>query len=109
MLRLRVLCSLTLMLAGAAAASAQSSEPIGLFAADVRVAFPKYKQTESVATALGVNTLDLPTRGLGLVFGGNLYPLRKGAVTLGLGAELMMSLGLRVGSVRCQAATAIAC
>ena len=35
-------------------ASAQSSEPIGLFAADVRVAFPEYKQTESVATALGV-------------------------------------------------------
>ena len=91
MLRLRVLCSLTLILAGAAAASAQSSEPIGLFAADVRVAFPKYKQTESVATALGVNTLDLPTRGLGLVFGGHLYPLRKGVVTLGLGAELMMS------------------
>jgi hypothetical protein len=38
-----------------------------------------------------VDKLDLPTRGLGLVFGGHLYPVRKGVVTLGLGAELMMS------------------
>jgi Outer membrane protein beta-barrel domain len=91
MLRLRVLCSLTLLLTAAGTAAAQGSEPIGLFAADVRVTFPKYKQTESVATALGVDTLDLPTRGLGLVFGAHVYPLRKGVVTLGLGAELMAS------------------
>jgi hypothetical protein len=91
MLRLRVLCPFVLILAGAGTAAAQTSEPIGLFAADVRVAFPKFKQETSVATELGVDTLDLPTRGLGLVFGAHLYPLRKGVVTLGLGGELMMS------------------
>jgi hypothetical protein len=90
MIRLCVLFSLTLLtIAGTAAA--QSGESIGLFAADVRVTLPKFKQTSSVATALGVQTLDLPTRGFGLVFDAHLYPARKGVVTLGLGGELMMS------------------
>ena len=91
MIGLRVVagCGLVLLLAGPAAA--QAVEPIGLFAADARVAFPGYKQTEGVAQALGVETLDLPKRGLGLVFGAHLYPVHRGVVTLGIGGELMAS------------------
>src|SRR5690349_24344885 len=91
MIGLRVLagCGLTLLLATPAAA--QAVEPIGIFAADARVAFPGYGQTESVAAALGVQTLDLPKRGLGLVFGAHFYPLRRGAVTFGIGGEVMAS------------------
>jgi hypothetical protein len=90
MIRVRLLIFLTLLWAPATVA-AQSSEPIGLFAADVRVPLPKFKQAASVATALGVDPLDLPTRGFGLVFGAHLYPARKGVVTLGIGGELMTS------------------
>jgi hypothetical protein len=91
MIGLRVLagCGLVLMLAGPAAA--QRAEPIGLFAADARIAFPGFKQTQEVADALGVDALDLPRRGLGLVFGAHLYPVRRGAVTLGIGGEVMAS------------------
>jgi hypothetical protein len=91
MIGLRVVagCGLVLLLAGPAAA--QAVEPIGLFAADARVAFPGFKQTEGVAQALGVETLGLPKRGLGLVFGAHLYPVHWGVVTLGIGGEVIAS------------------
>jgi hypothetical protein len=88
---LRVLLFLVFLAALAGRASAQGREPIGLFVADVRVALPGYKQDPNVAAALRVDTLDLPSRGLGLVFGGHIYPLRRGVITFGLGAELMTS------------------
>jgi hypothetical protein len=88
---LRALGALALMLALAAPASAQGKEPIGLFAADARIAFPGYKGMPAVATELGVNPMDLPPRGLGLVLGAHVYPARKGLVTLGIGAELLTS------------------
>ncbi len=91
MIGLRVLAGCVVMLLSAGPAAAQAVEPIGLFAADARIAFPGFKQTEGVADALGVQTLDLPNRGLGLVFGAHLYPLRRGAVTLGIGGEVMSS------------------
>ncbi len=72
-------------------AAAQTHERLNLFTADARLTFPGYEQSDSVATSLGVDKLALPERGLGLVFGAHLYPLRKGVVTLGLGAELMAS------------------
>jgi Outer membrane protein beta-barrel domain len=91
MMRMRGLCPLALLLGFCTTAAAQGPEPIGRFAADVRVALPGYPQTATVATALGVDPLDLPTRGLGLAFGAHLYPARKGVVSLGLGAEWMVS------------------
>jgi Outer membrane protein beta-barrel domain len=72
-------------------AAAQTRERLNLFTGDARLTFPGYEQSDSVATSLGVDKLALPERGLGLVFGAHLYPLRKGVVTLGLGAELMAS------------------
>ena len=85
-----VVCSF-IVLAFAGYASAQPRERLNLFAADARLTFPGYKQSDSVAAALGVDKLALPSRGFGVVFGAHLYPLRKGVVTLGLGAEVMAS------------------
>jgi hypothetical protein len=68
-------------------------KPIGRFVADVRVAFPKFKDLPSVNDAIGVTEDDTPGRGLGLVFGVHVYPLRMGPVTLGLGGELLVSRG----------------
>src|SRR5213079_1028545 len=82
-------CGLVMLLASPAAA--QTVEPIGLFAVDARIAFPGFKQTKGVADALGVQTLSLPKRGLGLVFGAHLYPLRRGVLTVGIGGEIMTS------------------
>jgi hypothetical protein len=79
--------------ATAMSAAAQDKEPIGRFVADVRVAFAGYKQESTVATPLGVATLSLPKRGLGLIFGGHVYPVRKGIFALGLGAEWIVSPG----------------
>jgi hypothetical protein len=91
MIGLRVAYGCALVCLMAAPAAAQAVEPIGIFAADARVAFPGYKQPESVATALGVDSLSLPTRGLGLVFGAHFYPLHRGALTLGIGGEVLAS------------------
>ena len=86
---------LTLAIAAAvpAAARAQDREPLPRIAADVRATFPKFPQEESVATALGVSTENLPGRGLGFALGLNVYPARLGKVTLGLGAEYQQSGG----------------
>jgi hypothetical protein len=81
------------LLASAAPARAQAPrEPPGPFAADVRVALPRYKDDSSLASALGVTADNLPGRGLGLAGGANWYPLRR-KVTLGIGVEWLVSRG----------------
>jgi hypothetical protein len=73
---------------------AQTSEPIGPFAADLRVVMPRFKEDLSVATALGVASTNLPTRGLGIAGGVHWYPVRMGRlVTLGVGGEILISGG----------------
>jgi hypothetical protein len=62
--------------------------PIGRYVADARLHFPKFKQDPAISGALGVATDNLPTRGLGFVFGAHFYPLRLGILTLGLGGEI---------------------
>jgi hypothetical protein len=70
-------------------------QPIGRFAADARGAMPRFKQTRAIADVIGVEPAALPSRGLGLVFGAHVYPLRMGPVTLGLGGEVMTSRATR--------------
>ena len=70
---------------------AQTPEPIGPIAIDVRVATPRFKENADVASALGVSTTNMPGRGLGLAGGLHWYPVRMGRVTLGLGGELLFS------------------
>ena len=87
---------LVLLVAGAAAPlPAQDhpadTKPIGRFTADVRGAFPKFKQDPTIATAAGVDKENLPGRALGLVIGAHWYPARIGRVTFGLGGEIMMA------------------
>jgi hypothetical protein len=64
---------------------------IGGFVVDVRGAFPKLAQDESVASGIGVTRANLPTRALGLVFGAHVYPLGGKSVALGIGGEFLMS------------------
>jgi hypothetical protein len=68
-------------------------KPIGWFAADARIALPRFKQDPGVAAALGVTSENLPTRGLGLAAGAHVYPLRTRRFALGLGAEFLRSRG----------------
>ena len=63
--------------------------PIGRFAVDARVAFPKFKDDLAIATALDVTVPNLPGRALGPVIGAHWYALRLGKVTVGFGGELM--------------------
>lgn len=65
-------------------------EPIGRFAADVRVALPRFPDDAATATALGVTAENLPSRGLGVAAGATVYPVRFGKVSLGVGGEWLI-------------------
>lgn len=97
-LRASLVASVLLLTAGASLPSAQGPDPdhrpIGRFTADVRGAFVGYPDDPGLATFLGVTQEDLASRGLGLVLGGHVYPLRLGRyVALGVGGELLFSRG----------------
>ena len=92
---MRRFAALVFSLALAPPAAAQQTEPIGPFAIDIRGAFARHKAEPSVATALGVQAANLPTRTLGLAAGLHLYPLRSRRVTLGLGGNFVMTRGSR--------------
>ena len=68
-------------------------EPIGRFAADVRVAIPRYPDDDATASALVVTTDNIPSRGLGIAAGVNVYPFRLGKVSIGFGGEWLTSRG----------------
>jgi hypothetical protein len=78
--------------AGAHAQSPQR-EPIGPFAADVRIAIPRFSEDTAVASSIGVGSMNLPSRGLGLAGGAHLYPFRANRVTFGFGGEILISGG----------------
>lgn len=80
-------------LAPGVAAQEPEKEPIGRFAADARVALPRFPEDPATATALGVTTENLPSRGLGLSAGVHFYPARLGRVALGIGGEWLLSRG----------------
>lgn len=97
----RVLCCLilaALVLADAAVAQGRDPDhrPIGWFAADVRGGFANYDEDPGLSDFLDVTPENLPTRGLGLVFGAHVYPVHLGRyVAIGFGGELMFSRGSR--------------
>ncbi|HEY7497930.1 MAG TPA: hypothetical protein VH740_05440 [Vicinamibacterales bacterium] len=78
-----------------ALAQEPETEPIGPFAADLRVALPRFPRDAAIATALGVTEENLPGRGLGISAGLHVYPLRMGKVKLGLGGELLLGRARR--------------
>jgi hypothetical protein len=63
--------------------------PIGRYVADARIDLPKFKQDPSIASGIGVTTLNLPTRAFGFVVGAHWYPARLGIVTFGIGGEIV--------------------
>jgi hypothetical protein len=67
--------------------------PIGIFAADARLAMPAFPQDAETAAQLGVVQENLPGRGFGFVLGAHVYPLRMGNATLGVGGEMMRARG----------------
>jgi hypothetical protein len=74
-----------------AVAQEPEREPIGRFAADARVALPRYPDDPETASALGVAADNLPGRGLGLATGVTVYPLRLGrSVAIGVGGEWLV-------------------
>jgi hypothetical protein len=88
----RVACAFALVVVAPAALFAQTDPGrIPIFAADVRLAIPRFKADPTVASGLSLDVTDLPTMGRGLVAGAHLYPLRAKAITFGIGAELLRS------------------
>lgn len=85
-------------LCSSTAAAAQDPAPplppiddrIAPFVVDARITMPRFKSSATVAGSLGVPESYLPTRGLGLVVGGHFYPLRRRAVALGIGGEVLL-------------------
>jgi hypothetical protein len=73
-----------------ALAQEPEKEPIGRFALDARVALPRFPEDAATATALGVTADNLPSRGLGVAAGVNVYPARLGKVSLGIGGEWLV-------------------
>jgi len=80
-------------LAADAAAQEPEKEPIGRFAADARIALPRFPEDAATATTLGVTADNLPSRGLGVAAGVHFYPARLGPVALGIGGEWLLSRG----------------
>ena len=89
-----VLCVMTLASAAAAqepdpAPAPLMPQPIAPFVFDARIPMPRFKQDATIATGLGVERLDLPVRGIGLLGGAHVYPLRRRSFALGVGAEML--------------------
>jgi hypothetical protein len=96
--RLPTLVALLLLSIGASSATAQASDPdrqpIGRFAADARGVSASYTDDPGLATFLDVTRENLAKRGLGIVLGAHVYPLRIGKhLAFGVGGELMFSRG----------------
>jgi len=64
-------------------------QPIAPFVVDARIPFPRFKENDAIAAGLGVDKADLPVRGIGLLGGAHVYPLRRGSFALGFGAEML--------------------
>lgn len=65
-------------------------EPIAPFVFDARGLLARFKGNSLIAETLDVAVDELPTRGLGLVVGAHVYPVRTGKFALGLGGEIVL-------------------
>ena len=84
-----------LALACAVPAVAQQKDPVGPFVIDLRGAYARHKAEPSVATELGVDPANLPSRTFGLVGGAHVYVLRSANMALGVGGNVVMTRGSR--------------
>lgn len=84
---------LWLIAAAATPARAQVEHPIPRAVFDGRVVFAGLGEDEVTATALAIEPEALPGRGLGVVFGLHLYPIRRQGFAIGIGGELIRVRG----------------
>lgn len=87
--------ALALLVAGPVVARAQQSEPLRGIVVDVRGAFATLPTDPAIAEARGIDPNGLPSRALGFEVGGHVYPWGGRAMTLGLGASVLWSRGLK--------------
>ena len=80
---------LALLACVAAPSSAQelSEQPIGRYMVDLRGALPKVPPDDGLARPYGLAGTNLPGLGLGVDFGGHVYPIRWRSVTFGVGVS----------------------
>jgi len=90
---LRVIRWLLVCLALAVPAAAQQKEPIGPFVADLRAVYGRHKVEPSVASELGVESGNLPTRSLGFLGGAHVYPWRTQKINVGFGGSFVHTRG----------------
>jgi hypothetical protein len=77
-----------IVLVAADPAVAQDPPPkIGPFVVDVHATVPPFPQDPQLAESRAMTLAELPGRGLGVLLGVHVYPLRWRAVTFGLGGE----------------------
>ena len=79
------------LIPAADAAAQPTAGPIPRFAVDARGSLARFKQDTAVASALQVDSTNLPTFGLGVTVGGHVYVLRTRKITIGLGGEMVLA------------------
>src|SRR4030095_14163887 len=88
----RVVVLLAAFLISAVHARAQDPPPpIPLFVVDIQGNVPNFPQNDALAASRGLNTQELPGRGLGAQVGIQLHFFRFKAITFGVGGQAMMS------------------
>lgn len=88
----RLIACAIIVLACATASAAQTQEPIGPFAIDVRGVSAGLPTAEGWTPAVPAGTV-LPSRGLGIEVGGHVYVLRRRTMAVGIGATLLTGRG----------------
>jgi len=89
-------CTLTFVLGAALRAHAQDPPPpIGPVVLDLRGILPDFTDSLALAQSRDLTQTQLPRRGIGVEAGAHVYPLKIGAVTVGLGGQITLA---RAGS-----------
>jgi hypothetical protein len=70
-----------------------SVEPMPWLVIDARAGWPAIGEDEVTAAALGRPAIDLPSRAMTGVLGVHAYPIRRGRLKVGIGAELLRGRG----------------
>ena len=94
----RWLWLMALLFPAADAAAQPTTGPIPRFVVDARGSLARFKQDTAVASALQVDSTNLPTFGLGVTVGGHVYVLRTRRITIGLGGEMVLARDSATGT-----------
>ena len=91
--RTALVVAAVLLVTGGVARAQDAPSRIGPLAVDGRFVFASYGPTADQAAAIGYLDTDLPSHGFGFDVGAHWYPVKFGAITLGLGGNMMLSKG----------------